>query len=87
MNDNPATVRIYYDEDVDRTEDDIREELVTDIFANMEHVTDISVERVFTGESDEAIVELEFDGTGINSEELILDISTLPYVHNARFDN
>lgn len=87
MNDNPATVRVYYDEDVDRTEDDIREELVTDIFANMEHVTDISVEQVFTSTSDEAIVEVEYDGTEIDSEELIHNISTLPYVHNAKFDN
>lgn len=87
MNQNPATVRVYYDEDVEReNEDEIREELANDL-QFVDGVVYASVEIVYTGRPYEALIEVEYDEAEVSRDTVLYNISALEYLHNANFSS
>lgn len=90
MSDNPAKMRVYYDEDIkDLTEEDVRDQLNEEVGA-IDGVIDVQVEKVFGSRQStgskvyEAILTVEFDGMGTSSAEVQQEASLLPFLHNAR---
>lgn len=80
---NPEKVRVHYDEDVEKTETQVRDELYTEI-SKIDGVLSVDVGQVIMGVPYSAIVEVEFDESETSSDTLVYEISTLPFVHNAQ---
>lgn len=90
MSDNPAKMRVYYDEDInDLSEDEIRDQLNEEV-SSIDGVIDVQVEKVFGSRQStgakvyEAILTVEFDGMETSSAEVQQEASLFPFLHNAR---
>lgn len=80
---NPATLRVYYDEDAeDMSEREIQTQL-EEAIENIDGVNNVHVGAIFTNRPYEAVVDIEFDETDLSSDELEHQISSFDFLHNA----
>lgn len=80
---NPITIRVYYDEEENReNEYEVMEELETTL-DTIDGVLDIEINVVFMLTPIEAEVEIEFDESVMDSDELRFEIASQPFIHNA----
>lgn len=80
---NPTSVRVYCNEDTELTADEFGSEIEFEV-SEMDAVLSVEVERVFENTPFEAALEVDYDETVASREEVVYDISTLDFVHNAQ---
>lgn len=83
---NPAKVRVYYNEELNRTAEEAKDEL-PEAVGGINGVEQVEVERVLPGQAYQAVLLVSFDESVISSEELEYEISSLSFLHNAIVQN
>lgn len=81
---NPTGIRAYYNEDIDRSAPDVRDELKESV-NDIDGVTDVTVTDVWASSRPiEAQLTVEFDEADTDSSTVEFDISCLSFLHNAQ---
>lgn len=77
------SLRVYADEDTDLGAKGFMSELDYEI-VDVTGVLTAEIEKVFDSRPFEAIVEIEYDETVTNEEQLRMNVASFAFVHNAQ---